>query len=192
MPSLNLHPSTITTCLNKPLLTTIPRHHLSTTTRHNRDSTYQRTDFQTQGAGFSSSYDPDQPTRGPLSQASKHGAPRLTPTLLKEHLDKFVVGQDKAKKVVSVAVFNHYQRIREIKRQNAEELARREKQARWEMKERERRAHPLESMSYNPHIAYSCTPYATSPSRSSTPHHMYSSFILTTTTSHDLTAHALL
>jgi len=150
MPSLSLlHPlsssTTITTCLNKPLLITIPRHHLTTTTRRNRDSTYHRADFQSQGAGFSSTYDPDQPTRGPLSQASKHGATRLTPTLLKEHLDKFVVGQDKAKKVVSVAVFNHYQRIREIKRQHAEEQARKEKQARWEMKERERRAHPLES-----------------------------------------------
>lgn len=149
MPSLNLHPS-ITICLNtspKPLLTSIPRHHLTTSIPRNRDAQYHRTDFQSQGVGFSSSYDPDQPTRGPLSQASKHGAPRLTPTLLKEHLDKFVVGQDKAKKVVSVAVFNHYQRIREIKRQNAEEQARKEKQARWEMKERERRAHPLESMS---------------------------------------------
>jgi ATP-dependent Clp protease ATP-binding subunit ClpX len=80
-----------------------------------------------------------------LAQASKHGATRLTPTLLKEHLDKFVVGQDKAKKVVSVAIFNHYQRIREIKRQEAEEHAKREKQARWEMRERERRSHPVES-----------------------------------------------
>jgi ATP-dependent Clp protease ATP-binding subunit ClpX len=34
------------------------------------------------------------------------------PGEIKEYLDKYVVGQDKAKKVLSVAVYNHYQRIR--------------------------------------------------------------------------------
>lgn len=151
MPSLNLSPA-ITQCLNnspKSLITLVSRHHLTTSTTLSRDSQYHRGDFQAQGAGFSATYDPDQPTKGPLAQASKHGTPRLTPTLLKEHLDKFVVGQEKAKKVVSVAVFNHYQRIREIRRQDAEEQARKDKQARWEMRERERRAHPLESLYFH-------------------------------------------
>jgi ATP-dependent Clp protease ATP-binding subunit ClpX len=68
--------------------------------------------------------------------------------LLKEHLDKFVVGQDKAKKVTSVAIYNHYQRIRELRRQEVEEQTAREQQARWEMRERERGSHPVESLSF--------------------------------------------
>lgn len=35
----------------------------------------------------------------------------LNPVLIKEHLDKYVVGQDQAKTVLSVAVANHYKRI---------------------------------------------------------------------------------
>jgi ATP-dependent Clp protease ATP-binding subunit ClpX len=57
------------------------------------------------------------------------------------------VGQTKAKKVTSVAIYNHYQRIRESRRLEAEEQERREKEARRMLKERERDAHPLESMS---------------------------------------------
>lgn len=36
------------------------------------------------------------------------------PEEIKAHLDKYVVGQERAKKVLSVAVYNHYQRIRSI------------------------------------------------------------------------------
>src|SRR5207248_7776098 len=34
-----------------------------------------------------------------------------TPTEIKGFLDEYVVGQDQAKKVLSVAVYNHYKRI---------------------------------------------------------------------------------
>ncbi|MBR5831991.1 MAG: ATP-dependent Clp protease ATP-binding subunit ClpX [Bacteroidales bacterium] len=34
-----------------------------------------------------------------------------TPKEIKEHLDKYIIGQDDAKKVLSVAVYNHYKRL---------------------------------------------------------------------------------
>lgn len=36
----------------------------------------------------------------------------LTPREMKEKLDEYVIGQDEAKKVLSVAVYNHYKRLR--------------------------------------------------------------------------------
>jgi ATP-dependent Clp protease ATP-binding subunit ClpX len=39
----------------------------------------------------------------------------IKPTEMKAHLDKFVVGQDEAKKVMSVAVYNHYKRLMQKK-----------------------------------------------------------------------------
>ncbi|MCB0748119.1 MAG: ATP-dependent Clp protease ATP-binding subunit ClpX [Ignavibacteriales bacterium] len=35
----------------------------------------------------------------------------LTPDMIKKSLDEHIIGQDKAKKVISVAVYNHYKRI---------------------------------------------------------------------------------
>ena len=35
----------------------------------------------------------------------------MKPAEIKKHLDQYVIGQDKAKKVLSVAVYNHYKRI---------------------------------------------------------------------------------
>jgi len=35
----------------------------------------------------------------------------VKPKQLKQHLDKYIVGQDQAKKVLSVAVYNHYKRL---------------------------------------------------------------------------------
>ena len=35
----------------------------------------------------------------------------LKPQEIKAELDKYIVGQDKAKKVLSVAVYNHYKRV---------------------------------------------------------------------------------
>jgi ATP-dependent Clp protease ATP-binding subunit ClpX len=36
----------------------------------------------------------------------------LKPAEIKEHLDEYVIGQDEAKKVLSVAVYNHFKRLR--------------------------------------------------------------------------------
>ena len=35
----------------------------------------------------------------------------VSPKEIKEFLDQYVIGQDEAKKVLSVAVYNHYKRI---------------------------------------------------------------------------------
>ena len=63
---------------------------------------FNRSDFGNQP--FTGIYDAGQPTGGPLGGASIAGAPRITPRMLKEHLDQFVVGQERAKKVLSTAV----------------------------------------------------------------------------------------
>ena len=38
---------------------------------------------------------------------------QITPQQIKEHLDQYVIGQDDAKKYLSVAVYNHYKRLRQ-------------------------------------------------------------------------------
>ncbi|GIJ84742.1 hypothetical protein Asppvi_003593 [Aspergillus pseudoviridinutans] len=85
-----------------------------------------RSDFTNQP--WSGIYEAGLPTAGPLGSTPAFGAPRITPKSLKQYLDQFVVGQDRAKKILSVAVFNHYQRVQELQRreeENAELLARR-------------------------------------------------------------------
>ncbi len=42
---------------------------------------------------------------------STESVPLKKPAEIKEELDKYIVGQDKAKRVLSVAVYNHYKRI---------------------------------------------------------------------------------
>jgi ATP-dependent Clp protease ATP-binding subunit ClpX len=41
----------------------------------------------------------------------KPTAPTLDPYSIKQHLDQYVIGQDRAKQVLSVAIVNHYKRI---------------------------------------------------------------------------------
>lgn len=71
--------------------------------------------------------------------------------MLKQHLDQFVVGQDRAKKVLSVAVYNHYQRAQELQRRAQEEQAYLARQARREAVE----GHPLECAKHFVHHAVS-------------------------------------
>ncbi|KAL8651689.1 MAG: hypothetical protein Q9210_003114 [Variospora velana] len=82
-------------------------------------SQFHRSDFTNQP--FTGTYEPGAKTSGPLGDAPILGAPTLTPKNLKHHLDQFVVGQERAKKVLSVAVYNHYQRIQEARRLEDEE-----------------------------------------------------------------------
>ena len=88
------------------------------------------------GQPFTGSYETGLPTSGPLGQASILGVPRLTPRSLKQHLDQFIIGQERAKKKLCVAVYNHYQRIQELHRQDEEEEGLLQQQARRELGKR--------------------------------------------------------
>ncbi|KAJ5143892.1 uncharacterized protein N7515_002679 [Penicillium bovifimosum] len=91
-------------------------------------SQFNRSEFTSQP--FTGSYEPGVPTPGPLGSTPAFGAPRITPKVLKRYLDQYVVGQDRAKKVLSVAVYNHYQRVQELLRradEAAEALAKRQR-----------------------------------------------------------------
>ncbi len=48
---------------------------------------------------------------GAVDEVSEHNFNLLTPKELKAKLDEYVIGQDKAKKIISVAVYNHYKRL---------------------------------------------------------------------------------
>jgi len=44
----------------------------------------------------------------------------LTPSKIKAHLDKYIIGQDRAKRVLSVAVYNHYKMLDYAKRHDTD------------------------------------------------------------------------
>lgn len=50
----------------------------------------------------------------------KHEIKLLKPKEIKLRLDAYIIGQDKAKRTISVAVYNHYKRIRSLSRENTE------------------------------------------------------------------------
>lgn len=99
-------------------VSSIVRRHLSTSRQRSSSEKYQRSDFTNQP--YTGVYEPGGPTQGPLSDASNIGAPHITPIVLKQHLDQFVVGQERAKKTLATAVYNHYQRIQELQRRDDE------------------------------------------------------------------------
>ena len=59
----------------------------------------------------------DEAENGALKESAKEFGKkteelRMTPEQIKEYLDSYVIGQEEAKKVLSVAVYNHYKRLR--------------------------------------------------------------------------------
>lgn len=111
------------------------------TTSALRCTQFNRSDFTNQP--WTGSYESGLPTPGPLGSTPAFGAPRITPRVLKQYLDQFVVGQDRAKKILSVAVYNHYQRVQELKRKDNELREEHAKRERREALER----HPVEGLS---------------------------------------------
>ena len=56
----------------------------------------------------------DMVRRGKGEKAPEENKPLPTPHEIKAKLDEYIVGQDNAKKILSVAVYNHYKRIRDL------------------------------------------------------------------------------
>ncbi|KAH8677510.1 ATP-dependent Clp protease [Xylariales sp. PMI_506] len=78
-------------------------------------------------SSFSNTYDPDEEGRGPMFNKSTFGVPKFYPRDLKKRVDEYVVGQERAKKTISSAIFNHYQGIRRRHHQREQERKREEK-----------------------------------------------------------------
>lgn len=53
-------------------------------------------------------------------KAVKHEIKLLKPKEIKVRLDDYIIGQEKAKKTISVAVYNHYKRIRSLSNESSE------------------------------------------------------------------------
>ncbi|WP_394964809.1 ATP-dependent Clp protease ATP-binding subunit ClpX [Candidatus Allofournierella excrementigallinarum] len=71
---------------------------------------------------------PDAPKAASRRNAARRAAPTLdpvnvlTPSEIKEGLDRYVIGQDEAKRVLAVSVYNHYKRILSGENKNDVEL----------------------------------------------------------------------
>jgi ATP-dependent Clp protease ATP-binding subunit ClpX len=61
-------------------------------------------------------------TVGEQKQQVQHALNLLKPQAIKARLDEYVIGQDDAKKVLSVAVYNHFKRIAHTAKNNREEI----------------------------------------------------------------------
>jgi ATP-dependent Clp protease ATP-binding subunit ClpX len=59
------------------------------------------------------------PAEGPAAKASKSDLP--IPSEIKSSLDQYVIGQEVAKRTLSVAVYNHYKRLKHIGAQGAKD-----------------------------------------------------------------------
>lgn len=55
-------------------------------------------------------------------QTIQHSLNLLKPQAIKAKLDEYIIGQDEAKKTLSVAVYNHFKRISHVTKDNKEEI----------------------------------------------------------------------
>ncbi|RYP09175.1 hypothetical protein DL764_001446 [Monosporascus ibericus] len=105
-------------------------------------------------SGFTSSYDPNEEGRGPMFSKASFGVPQFYPRDLKRRVDEYVVGQDRAKKIISSVIFNHYQGLRRRQYQEEQERKREERILRRaiarERNAREREMHPVEGWQSHP------------------------------------------
>lgn len=102
-------------------------------------------------SGFTSSYDPTQDSgRGPMFKKPSFGVPQFYPRDLKARVDEYVVGQDRAKKTICSAIFNHYQSLRRRRhdqdqdRRVSEKLQRQKWARERDLFEAHRKSHPVE------------------------------------------------
>jgi len=70
--------------------------------------------------GVSATSAPSTLSKSTLENTDK--TPLPTPAFIKEHLDQYVIGQDEAKRTLSIAVYNHYKRIQHKHQANEVEL----------------------------------------------------------------------
>lgn len=59
---------------------------------------------------------------GDQKQQIQHSLNLLKPQAIKAKLDEYVIGQDEAKKMLSVAVYNHFKRIAHVSKENKDEV----------------------------------------------------------------------
>ncbi|PNY23176.1 Mitochondrial clpX-like chaperone MCX1 [Tolypocladium capitatum] len=105
-------------------------------------------------AGFTGSYDPTvESGRGPMFSKANFGVPQFYPRDLKQRVDEYVVGQDRAKKTICSTLFNHYQNLRRRHQQEHEDRNVQEKLLRQrfsrdrELHQKRRESHPVEGQS---------------------------------------------
>ena len=65
-----------------------------------------------------------EPSENKTTGSANTGAPststvEATTEVVKEKLDEYIIGQDEAKRVLSVAVYNHYKRINAVSDKNS-------------------------------------------------------------------------
>lgn len=56
------------------------------------------------------------------TQQSTFDLSKIKPVSIKEHLDQYIIGQDDAKRVLSVAVYNHYKRLNQQRSKKDEDV----------------------------------------------------------------------
>ncbi|KAJ2159936.1 ATP-binding protein [Coemansia sp. RSA 552] len=79
---------------------------------------------QTQRGDGEAARSPSVPEQNPPSSSSGSGMEPISPRMIMRYLDEYVIGQERAKKALAVAVYNHYNRVRaNALRRQREQLA---------------------------------------------------------------------